>query len=141
MIKQASKFCYNEAPKDQAHPKRAQGPQPLSHHCTPPTKKKKDDVTGGPGNSNQSHPTAAGGPEALVPPQATFHLTSFSQHSHLQAHKLVEHVNAQGLERTVRGHYGAHELSKLLRAPWNANLAMQAWKAGCKAAKLKTCKS
>jgi len=104
-------------------------------------KKKKDDVTGGPGNSNQSHPTAAGGPEALVPPQATFHLTSFSQHSHLQAHKLVEHVNAQGLERTVRGHYGAHELSKLLRAPWNANLAMQAWKAGCKAAKLKTCKS
>ena len=104
-------------------------------------KKKKDNVTGGPGNSNQSHPTAAGGPEALVPPQATFHLTSFSQHSHLQAHKLVEHVNAQGLERTVRGHYGAHELSKLLRAPWNANLAMQAWKAGCKAAKLKTCKS
>ena len=120
-------------------------------HCPPPNlacnllqewkKKKKDDVTGGPGNSNQSHPTAAGGPEALVPPQATFHLTSFSQHSHLQAHKLVEHVNAQGLERTVRGHYGAHELSKLLRAPWNANLAMQAWKAGCKAAKLKTCKS
>ena len=40
---------------------------------------KKDDVTGGPGNSNQSHPTVAGGPEALVPPQATFHLTSFSQ--------------------------------------------------------------
>jgi hypothetical protein len=27
----------------------------------------------------KSHPTVAGGPEALVPPQATVHLTSFSQ--------------------------------------------------------------